>query len=269
LRIAADPWTYPKFIRALSLFGAIAVPVQMDDHGIVPDSLERVCAQSGLDALYTMPTFHNPLGVVMPIDRREAIAGIARRHDLVVIEDDAYAFLEAERRPGIRSCAPERTLQVFSLSKMVSLELRVGALIMPEACAARAADYMAFAGIAAQPVATATAARIARDGQLTALAAAKRVEGAARFGIARSILGERARALHPYGWHILVNTPNRLPGTRFAERARLEAGIDISPGAAYRLDASDEPVVRVSFGGERDRALLAAGIGRLAGLLVQ
>jgi len=269
LRIAADSWTYPKFIRALSLFGAIAVPVRMDDHGIEPDSLERVCVQSGLDALYTMPTFHNPLGTVMPIDRREAIAAIARRHNLVVIEDDAYAFLEAHRQPGIRAFAPERTLQVFSLSKMVSLELRVGALIMPEACAARAADYMAFAGIAAQPVATATVARIARDGQLAALAAAKRVEGAARFEIAKSILGERARSLHPYGWHILVNTPNRLPGRRFAERARIEAGIDLSPGAAYRLDGSDEPVVRVSFGGERDRGVLAAGLRRLADLLVQ
>src|SRR6185437_5639404 len=188
----AESWTYPKFVSALSLFAASAVPVQMDDHGIVPESLERVCAHSRVDALYTMPTFHNPLGTVMPVGRREAIAAIARRHDLFIVEDNAYAFLEAEGLPGIRSFAPERTLQVFSLSKMVSLELRLGALIVPETLTARAADYMNFAGICAHPVATAAAARIAREGQMPLLAAAKRAEGAARFAIARAILGERA-----------------------------------------------------------------------------
>ena len=269
LRFVAEAWTYPKFIRALPLFGASAVPVQMDDCGIMPDSLERVCAQGGLVALYTMPTFHNPLGTVMPADRCEAIAAIARRHDLLVIEDNAYAFLEDELRPGIRSFAPERTLQVFSLSKMVSLELRVGALIVPEALAARAADYMAFAGLSAHPVATATAARIARDGQLPGLAEAKRAEGAARFEVARAILGERARALHPHGWHILVTTPNNLPGTRFVERARIDAQVALSAAADYRLDGDDPTMVRISFGGERDGAVVAAGLRRLAGLFLR
>lgn len=264
LRFVAESWTYSKFISALPLFGASAVSVRMDGYGIVPDSLERVCAQGGLDALYTMPTFHNPLGTVMPVDRCEAIAAIARRHDLFIIEDNAYAFLEGEARRSIGFFAPERTLQVFSLSKMVSLELRVGALVVPETIAARAADYMAFAGISAHPVATATAARIAQEGQLPALAEAKRAEGAARFEIAREILGERARSLHPHGWHILLATPDNLPGTRFVERARADADVAISPAADYRLDGHDEPVVRISFGGERDGAVVAAGIRRLA-----
>ncbi len=269
LRFVAEEWTYPKFVSALSLFGASAVPVQMDDYGIVPDSLERVCAHSRLDALYTMPTFHNPLGTVMPLERREAIAAIARRHDLFVIEDNAYAFLESEARSGIRAFAPERTLQVFSLSKMVSLELRVGALIVPESIAARAADYINIAGSAAHPVATATAARIARDGQLAVLAQAKRAEGVARFEIARGILGARAQSLHPHGWHILLKTPDNLPGTRFAELARIEAEVIISPAAAYRLDGRDEPIVRISFGGEHDRSVIGDGLRRLADLLAQ
>jgi DNA-binding transcriptional MocR family regulator len=269
LRFVAESWTYPKFVGALPLFGASAAPVQMDDHGIVPESLERVCRQSRLDALYTMPTFHNPLGTVMPVERREAIAAIARRHDLFVIEDDAYAFLEREVRPSIRSFAPERTLQVFSLSKMVSLELRLGALSVPEAIAGRAADYVGLAGISAHPFAAAAAARIAEDGQLPILAESKRVEAVARFEIAKSMLGERAQSLHPHGWHILVSTPNDLPGTRFVERARLEAELAISPAASYRLDGRDEPMVRISFGGEDDRAVVADGMQRLAGLFVQ
>lgn len=269
LRFVAESWTYPKFIRGLSLFGASAVPVQMDDYGIVPDDLERVCAQSGLAALYTMPTFHNPLGAVMPVDRCEAIAAIACRYDLLVIEDNAYAFLEREARPTIRSFAPERTLQVFSLSKMVSLELRLGVLIVPEPLAARAADYMGVAGISAHPVATATAARIAQDGQLAALAEDKCAEGVARFAIARAILGERAQPLHPHGWHILLATPNNLAGTRFVERARIEAEVAVPPAAVFRLDGRDEPIVRISFGGERDSAVVAAGIRRLADLFAQ
>ena len=269
MRFVAESWTFPKFIRALPLFGASAIPVQMDDHGIVPDSLERVCAQGRLDALYTMPTFHNPLGTVTPVDRCEAIATIARRHNLWVIEDNAYAFLETQARPNVRFFAPERTLQIFSLSKMISLGLRLGALVMPETVATRATDYIDVAGIPAHPLATATAARIAREGQLPALAEAKRAEGAARFEIARSILGDRAKSLHPHSWHILMPTPNNQPGTHFVERARVDANVAISAAAAYRLDGHDEPMVRVSFGGESARAAVATGITRLAGLFVQ
>ena len=264
MRFVAESWTFPKFIRALPLFGASAIPVQMDDHGIVPDSLERVCAQGKLNALYTMPTFHNPLGTVTPVDRCEAIATIARRHDLWVIEDNAYAFLESQTRPDVRFFAPERTLQVFSLSKMISLGLRLGALVMPETLATRTADYIDVAGISAHPLATATAARIAREGQLSPLAEAKRAEGAARFEMARAILGDRAKSPHPHSWHILMPTPDNQPGTHFAERARIDADVAISAAAAYRLDGNDDPIVRVSFGGESDRAVIATGITRLA-----
>lgn len=70
----------------------------------------------------------------------------------------------------------------------------------------------------------------------------------------------RARSLHPHSWHVLVATPSKIPGTEFAERARVELGILVSPAIAYRLDGVDEPTVRVSFGGEHDRAIVAEGI---------
>jgi DNA-binding transcriptional MocR family regulator len=219
-----------------------------------------------VDALYLMPTFHNPLGTVMPTQRREAIAAIARRYDLLIIEDDAYCFLEVEVRPAIRSIAPERTLQVFSLSKQVSLALRLGALVVPKSIAPRTTTYMRDSGISGHPLATATAARIARNGELQTLANAKRLEGAARFAMAKLLLGDRAISLHPHGWHILLATPNDVPGTQFVEHARTHAEVAVSPGAAYRLDGRDDPIVRVSFGGERDRDVLADGLKRLAGL---
>jgi DNA-binding transcriptional MocR family regulator len=71
LRFAAEPWTFSQFIRALPLFGASAVPLQMDERGILPDSFEQVCKQGKIDALYTIPAFHNSLGVVMPRGSRE------------------------------------------------------------------------------------------------------------------------------------------------------------------------------------------------------
>ena len=66
-----------------------------------------------------------------------------------------------------------------------------------------------------------------------------------------------------------MRTPGDLPGTRFVERARIDAEVTLSPVAAYRLDRRDDPVVRVSFGGEQDRSVLATGIRRLAGLFAQ
>lgn len=266
-RIATDPWTFPQFIHALPMYGATAVAVEMDDAGVIPEALIQACERGSIDSLYVMPNFHNPLGIVMPTARREAIAEIASRYKLMIIEDEAYGFLESGSQPTFLSLVPERTLQVFSLSKMISPALRLGALVVPESLASKAAECLRFAGSPAHPAATAAAARMIRDGHLPNLVSGKRREGAMRLALAKSILGERATAAHPHSWHLWMQTPKQMPSSLFAERARLESNIALTPGQAYRVDGHEQAMMRVALGGERDRNVLADGLKRLAELL--
>ncbi len=68
-------------------------------------------------AVYTMPTLHNPLGWVLNTGQRQALADLARQHDLLIIEDAAYARL-VSRPPPVVSYAPERTVYVTGFSKI-------------------------------------------------------------------------------------------------------------------------------------------------------
>ena len=79
-----------------------------------------------LSAVYTMPTVHNPLGSVMDLRTRLQMGRCRRRHDLLIIEDSAYDFLEPAPPACLLSLAPERTLHVGSFSKSLATGLRIG-----------------------------------------------------------------------------------------------------------------------------------------------
>ena len=99
----------PTFLGAMLAFNpcqpAYAV-VRTDDHGIDPADLERVLASTPRSKfLYTMPDFHNPMGVSMALERRRRVIEIANRHDIVVLEDSPYRSLRFEGEPSRRSRA--------------------------------------------------------------------------------------------------------------------------------------------------------------------
>ncbi|MDP1346472.1 aminotransferase class I/II-fold pyridoxal phosphate-dependent enzyme, partial [Klebsiella pneumoniae] len=83
--------------------------------------------------VYSMPTLHNPLGWVMSLTQREQLVSIARQHNLMIIEDAAYAFLVENAPPPVATLAPERTVYVGGLSKSVATGLRVGFVAAPAA----------------------------------------------------------------------------------------------------------------------------------------
>lgn len=126
----------PSYVGALSAFvsyEAEVVHVPMDDHGLNPealeDALERLhAAGRAAKLLYTVPNHQNPAGVSLSADRRERLAAIAERWDLLVIEDNPYGLLDfkGESRVALRTLAPDRVVYVGTLSKIFSPGIRVG-----------------------------------------------------------------------------------------------------------------------------------------------
>ena len=136
--VIVEQATYGGMLSRLRSRGVDYVGVELDDNGIVPAALEATISdlkQKGKHPkyIYTIPTVQNPTGSVMPVERRQQVLDIARRHGVLIFEDDCYADLiwDGERPPTIRSLDHAGGQVVFcgSFSKSVAPALRVGYLI--------------------------------------------------------------------------------------------------------------------------------------------
>lgn len=126
--IAVDAQTYPGFKTIAESLRLDLLPVPASADGPDLAALDALCQRRKVRALYCMPTLHNPLGWVMSRTQRKQLAALARQHDLLLIEDAAYAFLADNPPPPLYSFAPERTLYVSGFSKNAATGLRVGYL---------------------------------------------------------------------------------------------------------------------------------------------
>ncbi|MER7973789.1 PLP-dependent aminotransferase family protein [Streptomyces sp. NPDC096080] len=185
----------PCYLAAIQVFGfagARIVPVPGDADGLDPRALDELVARERPKLLYTVPTFQNPTGRTLPAARRAAVAAVAARRGLWIVEDDPYGELrfEGERVPWIASFpgAEDRTVLLGSFSKVMAPGLRLGWLRAPEglrrACAVAkqaadlhtptvnqlaAARYLADRDLDAHVARVAAAYRERRDAMLAGL----------------------------------------------------------------------------------------------------
>lgn len=133
-RVICEGPTYPGAVPVLMAAQAEVIHVPVDRDGIDPsglaDALER-CEREGRPAklIYVIPTFQNPSGASLSLERRRALLELAVRHDVLVIEDDPYSALrfEGDPLPTLRSMdADGRVIYVGTLSKVLSPGLRIG-----------------------------------------------------------------------------------------------------------------------------------------------
>ena len=128
--VLIEELAYPGFRYAARAARAEVVPVEIDEHGIIPAALEAACRRHGAQVLCLTTEAQNPSTGRMPVKRRQEIAEIARAYDLQILEDDCYS-VAASDIPSLRALAPERVWLVGSVSKTISAALRFGYVICP------------------------------------------------------------------------------------------------------------------------------------------
>lgn len=130
--VAVDALTYPGFKILAEIYHLELLAIPAKNQGPDLDELERICQQRSVRAVYCMPTLHNPLGWVMSESQRNRLAAMARKHQLLIIEDAAYAYLVEDPPPPLATLAPENTVYVSGFSKNVATGLRVGVVAAPK-----------------------------------------------------------------------------------------------------------------------------------------
>ncbi len=129
----------PSFIGALNSFrsyGCKLAGVPMDDDGINTELLEKAAKENPrAKFIYLIPTFQNPSGRTMSVEKRKACLEIAKKYNLIILEDNPYGELRFNDKnvPTIKSMDDDgHVVYCTSFSKILSAGMRVGMLILHE-----------------------------------------------------------------------------------------------------------------------------------------
>ena len=133
-KVAVEAPTYLGALQAFTPYEPEYIRLDTDDDGLVPRSLEKVLDGGGIKFIYLVPTFQNPTGRTIPLERRRKIAAIIKKYGSLLIEDDPYGSLRyrGTEIPPIRSLAPDNVVYISTFSKVFAPGLRIGFCVAPE-----------------------------------------------------------------------------------------------------------------------------------------
>ncbi len=261
--------TYPGIIDNARIFGHPLIGVAMDGEGMVPEALDHAAAESGARVVFVQPTFHNPTVATMGERRRRDIVAVAQKRDLLIVEDDVYGLLPAERPPAIAALAPSRTIYINSASKAVAPGLRIGWILAPVAPAAltQALGETRYSLSGALPSLTfEVARRWFANGTARDLMLRTRAETAQRQRLAAEKLAGLAVDGHPDAFHIILTLPDPWRRENFVAAA-LARGVRVAPISDFIVGQTAAPhAVRVSLAAAPDRTTLAHALDTLRDL---
>jgi len=125
--------TYLGAIQAFNAYGPQYVTLSSDENGINVDNLEDLIRKYKPRFIYLVPSFQNPDGRTLSLERRKKILALAEEYYLPVIEDDPYSELvyEGEKLPTMLSLSPENVIMLGTFSKLISPGLRIGWIVAP------------------------------------------------------------------------------------------------------------------------------------------
>ena len=255
--IAADALTYPGFKVLAETLHLEVVPIPLTDQGPDLEALEKLCRSRSVRAVYTMPTLHNPLGWVMPADQRDRLVSIARKHDLHIIEDAAYAFLAQDPLPPIAHLAPERTVYVSGFSKSVATGLRVGFVAAPAHRVAALERTIRATTWNTPGVMTAIACAWIDDGTVSALEAQKRADAQARQALAAKLLTGLPYIRHPSSYFIWLPLAEDARADQIAV-ALLREQVAVSTAEPFATSVHVPHAIRLALGSVDMDSLAAA-----------
>src|SRR5829696_8606939 len=132
--VVAEGPTYPGAVPTFSAYQADVVQIEMDRDGmrieLLEEALDRLERESRTPKfIYTVPTFHNPAGVTMSLERRRRLVQLAAQRELLVLEDNPYGLLRYEGDPLPPLYAldgGEYVVYLGTFSKILSPGLRLG-----------------------------------------------------------------------------------------------------------------------------------------------
>ncbi|MEU8997516.1 PLP-dependent aminotransferase family protein [Streptomyces caniferus] len=267
--LVEDP-CYLAALQTFSFTGARVVPVPTDDEGLDPAALDEITARERPKLLYLVPTFQNPTGRTLSVERRAAVAEVAARRGLWIAEDDPYGELrfEGEPVPWVASFpgAEDRTVLLGSFSKVMAPGLRLGWLRAPAALRRACVIAKQAADLHTSTIDQAAAARYLAvadlDAHLRRVRDAYRARRDALVDGLPTALPEGSRWNRPAGgMFVWATLPEGYDATALLPEV-VRHDVAYVPGAPFFAGPPDATAVRLSFVTHAPEEI-REGLGRL------
>jgi DNA-binding transcriptional MocR family regulator len=214
-----------------------------------------------------VPTIQNPTSATMSEARRRDIADVARKHGLIVVEDEIHVARHPDRIAPLATFAPERTLHITTLCKWATFGLRVGFVAAPEHAVERIRSGVRSSLWMPAPLMTEVATRWIADGTADRLGERKLAELQERHDLVDEILGGRFEySTDRRSLHLWVQLPEPLRSDECVAQAR-QRGVWIAGAGAFTVGREVPHAVRVSIPAVPEREDLRRGLEILAEVL--
>ncbi len=256
-RVLIEAPSYDRTILILKNHGVEVTAIEMDDEGLDPEALERELKRGPKPAfLYTIPTFQNPSGRTLSIERRRRIVELSAEYDLLVLEDDPYGLVRYE---GIASptmfelegSVAGQIAHTSSFSKTISPGLRVGYLILPEPLVKPLELIASSSTISPSNLPAATVYEFVRRGHfepnLERMNGLLRARRDAMLGALDRHFGSSATWSHPEGGYFnWLELPGDVDAGELLPKAT-EAGVVYCKGADFFPDGRGRSALRLAY----------------------
>ena len=277
-KVIVEGPTFLATIQCFRLYGADIISAPIDGDGVRTDVLEALMAEHRPKFVYLVPTFGNPSGAMLSLERRNKVLELAVKYQTLVVEDDPYGdlYFNAAPPPSLLALSAgvpgsrELLAHCGSLSKVLSPGLRLGWMIAPAELLVKATMCKQFSDAATSTFAQATAAQYLKAGRMPAtLSHVRKVyaERAQAMGNAlRRELGDAIDFVQPQGglfvWARLTGAGGKVAnGAELAKRA-IDKGVAFVPGTPFYASNPDAASLRLSFA-TADVAKIEEGVARL------
>ena len=257
--------SYPGMLGNARQLKNQVIGLAMDEEGLLPDALEAACRSRRARVLYLTPTLQNPTTAIMSLARREAIVAVARRHDLLIIEDDVNGLLPEPHQVPLVNLAPERVIYLGSLAKIACGGMRVGFVLAPDHLKQGFAQAMRLSSWMVSPLLVELACQLVSQPGIDQLIREQRQTLARRGELLHHLLpGARWQ---PGSMHAWLPLPEPWRSQEFAAAAdALDVGV--ASGEHFAAGQFTAPQgVRLSLSQPATDARVAEGLERLAQLL--
>lgn len=277
-KVIVEGPTFLATIQCFRLYGADVQSAPIDAHGVDVEKLEKMIVEHKPKFVYLIPTFGNPSGALLSLERRKKVLELAVKHQVLVVEDDPYGDLYFGEAPPPSILALSKDVpgsrewiaHCGSMSKVLSPGLRVGWMIAQPALLQNAVMCKQFSDAHTSTFAQATAAQYLKSGRMPGtLDKVRKVYAERAATMAKALkreLGDAIEFTEPQGglffWARLTGAGGKIKDAgEFAKRA-IEQGVAFVPGAPFYAKDPDLSSLRLSFA-TADVGKIEEGVGRL------